>query len=230
MARPWLTPLRLRIAGLALLFLAMACLAISSAPTAVDRGVMHWILGIRPEHPAWTAFFRAITRLGNEPNTYFLILGAAAILGVLRYRGVIQLARADLVYWTLVALGGQWLNQLLKLGFRRERPDEAGRLVRESTFSFPSGHSVFASLFFGLIAIVAIHAIRRPSLRALRWLVPAGCVILACTIGASRIWLGVHYPSDVLGGLALGGLVATASWESWIGRRRAGGPTDRGPA
>lgn len=89
------------------------------------------------------------------------------------------------------------LNIGIKALVQRPRPDEAIRLVTESGFSFPSGHSMAAMAFFGLIVWLVWHYERD---RRLRLLLCAAFSLLILAIGISRIYLGVHYASDVLGG------------------------------
>lgn len=89
------------------------------------------------------------------------------------------------------------LNVVLKTIVQRPRPDESLRLVVEHGFSFPSGHSMVAMAFFGLIVWIIWHYERD---RRHRMLLCAAFSILIVLIGVSRIYLGVHYASDVLGG------------------------------
>jgi undecaprenyl-diphosphatase len=103
------------------------------------------------------------------------------------------------------------LNLALKLWFRRERPPELHRLIEEGGFSFPSGHSAFAGVFFGMLALlIARGTPERPA-----WFRVVGvlaCLVLAVLVAASRVWVGVHYPSDVIGGLLVGAGWAVAAW------------------
>ena len=89
------------------------------------------------------------------------------------------------------------LNSLLKILVQRPRPDEAIRLVVEHGFSFPSGHSMAAMAFFGLIVWLIWHY---EADRTRRLLLCAAFALLIPAIGISRIYLGVHYASDVVGG------------------------------
>jgi undecaprenyl-diphosphatase len=127
---------------------------------------------------------------------------------------------AEPFVWLVAILGGRLLSLLFKELFKRERPPVLHRLVPETTYSFPSGHSVFAAVFFSMLAYVVVRSIR-PDRVALRLTASLGCVVLAVAVAASRVWLGVHYPTDVMGGLLLGvGWVfsvwlARAGWHSW---------------
>lgn len=94
------------------------------------------------------------------------------------------------------------LNSLIKGLIERERP--AGPwLIEETGFSFPSGHAMVSIIFYGLIGYLVWVNVR--SGRKAAWLVPVLTVALIMCIGLSRIYLGVHYPSDVLAGFAAGG-------------------------
>lgn len=91
------------------------------------------------------------------------------------------------------------LNQLLKFIVQRPRPD-GFRLVAESGYSFPSGHSMVAMAFFGLLIWMVWHYHKKDAMRVV-WCVLFGLV--AIMVGVSRIYLGVHYASDVLAGFCV---------------------------
>jgi len=120
-----------------------------------------------------------------------------------RGRGCRGSGGRDALVFLATILGGRFLSIGLKLSFRRERPPELHRLVFENTYSFPSGHSVFAAVFFTMLAVLIVRLVpaRRPIVRAGA---VAACLAMAVLVGVSRVWLGVHYPTDVLGGLLLG--------------------------
>ena len=124
--------------------------------------------------------------------------------------------RSSDVLLTVLAVGGaEALNLLLKLLFARHRPGLADLV----TYSFPSGHATGSMAFFGLLVYLAFRADGPPWRRILA---VVGAVLAVVLIGASRVYLGEHYPTDVVGGWAVG-LVWLASAitavETW--RRRA---------
>lgn len=100
-------------------------------------------------------------------------------------------------------LGAFALNETLKLHFHRVRPQVAWALAHERTFSFPSGHALFATGFYGTLAYLALLRPTRPGRKA-AVLLPA--ILLPLAIGLCRIYLGAHFPSDVLGGYVAGGI------------------------
>jgi len=91
------------------------------------------------------------------------------------------------------------LNTVLKLSFHRGRPDPFFNLATPGSYAFPSGHALFALCFYGVMAQIWSDSRRS---RELRWMIWSAAVCLIGLIGLSRIYLGVHYPSDVLAGYA----------------------------
>lgn len=100
-------------------------------------------------------------------------------------------------FCTVNLAGSTILNQLLKFAIQRPRPDVSLRLVEIGGFSFPSGHSMAAMAFFGLFIWLTWRYVR--DRRARVGLTAFLCVMIAA-VGFSRVYLGVHYASDVLGG------------------------------
>jgi undecaprenyl-diphosphatase len=125
------------------------------------------------------------------------------------------------VLLTIASLGGEALNQLLKQMFARPRPSEAffGYALPQS-YSFPSGHALVSCCFFGALAAILT---RRNAARVTRYLIWAAAALMAALIGFSRVYLGVHYPSDVLAGYSAAIVwvaAVRAGYGFWLLRRR----------
>jgi undecaprenyl-diphosphatase len=106
--------------------------------------------------------------------------------------------RAAIVF-LIAAAGGEALDATLKVLFRRARPEVFFGYTAPSTYSFPSGHAMLSACFYGVLAAVIAQRLESRAQRAAVWIAAA---VTAATIGLSRIYLGVHYPSDVLAGYA----------------------------
>jgi len=103
---------------------------------------------------------------------------------------------------TICLAGGALLSFLLKILFHRTRPD-LFRVVQETGYSFPSGHALATMCFYGMVAFLIMRII--DSWRG-RLIVMTLAVVLSILIGISRIYLGVHYPTDVIAGYAAGSM------------------------
>ena len=165
---------------------------ISEGETHNDERFAEWLHGSATD--PFTDLFRAITWLGNF--TTLLVVTLVAIGIFLRRR-----ERTDAVFVGLAFLGAEVLSSGMKLGFRRERPFFSDPLATESTYSFPSGHALVSLTVYGSIALVLA---RRLPTRGERVLLLASAAILVLAIGFSRLYLGVHFLSDVLAGYAAG--------------------------
>jgi membrane-associated phospholipid phosphatase len=122
--------------------------------------------------------------------------------------------------WVVAVAGNGVLNQTLKQVFVRIRPLHDGGLVRADGFSFPSGHSSGAVVAYGMLAYVALR------LLPVRWHLPVvlAAVALAFTVGASRVFLRVHFASDVMAGFASGAAwlavcIASVEFTRWVRHR-----------
>ncbi|MDA8213095.1 MAG: phosphatase PAP2 family protein, partial [Clostridia bacterium] len=145
--------------------------------------------------PATTQAMKLITALGSIAT----LLPVTLLVIYIFYRRRRHFGDSLMV---LAALGGGWLlDELLKIAFHRPRP-ELARLVEVSGYSFPSGHAMVSVTFYGFLAYLVWFNFRRSSFR---YFASLGLVMLIVLIGVSRIYLGVHYPSDVLAGFAAGG-------------------------
>lgn len=134
---------------------------------------------------------QAVTLLG-EP--VLVTLGAAVLAIVLWRRGHGRLA----LYVVAARVGALVLSQGLKLAVDRARPAFDDPVATALGASFPSGHALGSAAFWTTLAVLALPHVRRP--RSLL----AGAVLVAVLVAASRVLLGVHYVSDVTGGLLLG--------------------------
>lgn len=177
-----------------------------------DRIMQAMRRGGEPWGPDGTAaVVRDLTALGSA---VVLVLMTLLILGFLLMSGRRRIA-------ALVACataGGQALNLWLKHTFDRERPDVALRLIEASSTSFPSGHAMASSIFYLTMgALLARMAQRR---REKTYFITAA-LLIAFLIGFSRVYLGVHYPTDVLAGWSAGTAWAMLCWfvADWLGRR-----------
>ncbi|WP_243767775.1 phosphatase PAP2 family protein [Paenibacillus agricola] len=168
---------------------------------AFDMAMIAFIQGL--EHPFLTSIMKAFTTMGSFRVMTIIALGAIYFL----YKRLHH--RMELLLFTGVIIGSSLLNILLKMLFQRERPS-LHLLIQETGYSFPSGHSMSA---FSLYATLAFLLWRHVPTRSGRtWLVIGGSITILF-IGISRIYLGVHYPSDVVGAyFASGFWVALSIW------------------
>lgn len=95
---------------------------------------------------------------------------------------------------------GALLNTLLKWFFKRERPDILPVII-EKGYSFPSGHSMGSLIFFSSCAYLCIHLLNSTGKKVMAYIIACMLILL---IGTSRVYLGVHYPTDVVGGYSIG--------------------------
>lgn len=154
--------------------------------TVIDVQLANWFHA--QAHPVFTQAMFFITHWNG-------IVGAS-IMGTLL---TLWFWRRGAHYWLIVALtalpGGMLLNVALKHVFRRARPSFDDPLLTLATYSFPSGHTAAATVFYGLLAC---YLVRRVDGRGRRVLVVAGAGAMVMLVALSRMYLGAHYLSDVL--------------------------------
>jgi undecaprenyl-diphosphatase len=141
-----------------------------------------------------TEFFGTMSTIGGPVGVGGTLVVVAIVLAVKRrYRWLIYLA--------VTAGGGALLNLELKHHFARTRPDVAEMLRRATGFSFPSGHAMGSTVAYGALAYLAIRA-----LKAWKWksAALAFAVTFVAAVAASRVYLGVHWISDVGAGITAG--------------------------
>lgn len=178
-----------------LAFAGIAALVASNKEIGFDIAVITWIQGL--ESPFLTEAAKGFTFLGS--TSAVIVLCAVILL----FLYVVLRHRRELLLFMSVMLGTELWNLLLKHSFKRVRPD-IHRLIEISGYSFPSGHSMAA---FSLYGILTYLLWRHIPYAAGRFLLLAVSGVMILSIGLSRIYLGVHYPSDVLGGF-----LASCAW------------------
>ena len=136
-----------------------------------------------------TPIAKFITNFGGA---FFLSIATIALLLLIKNKKIGLSIFSNIVIITI-------LNQLLKRILRRPRPTEF-RIVEETGYSFPSGHSMVSMAFYGYLIYLIYRYIKN---KYIKWSLIVLLSILICLIGISRIYLGVHYTSDVLGGFLL---------------------------
>ncbi len=146
--------------------------------------------------PDVTTFFLAVTALGSGEVLVLLGLVVTVVYGLRRrwlYVGT----------WLAALTGGVVLNQLLKVLFARSRPSFLDPLLVETGYSFPSGHAMLSLTAYGMLAYFSVLGLRT-------WMVSTAAifvtVLLVLLIGFSRMYLGVHFSSDVVAGYTAGGV------------------------
>ncbi|GAB7044112.1 MULTISPECIES: phosphatase PAP2 family protein [Catenuloplanes] len=161
--------------------------------TVIDRPAVAWVA---EQREAWRdTLVISLTDIGGKVGLT-LLLAAAAITVAVRLRAV----RPALIA-ALAGGGGAMLVTGIKALIARDRPDPLLRAVVEDGFSFPSGHATTSLVVLGAVAWLVSMATASHTVRATAWV---AAVLLSGGIGLSRVYLGVHYPTDVLAGWILG--------------------------
>ena len=154
-----------------------------------DQAILYVVHAMRTS--LLDTFVPIVTNLGGVIGVVTIVLLASVLLASRRkYLALVQV---------LAGVGGAVaLNLVVKTFFARPRPDLLERLVTETSYSFPSGHSMVSAALALSLVLIAWKT-------RWRWWVVAGAVAYVALIGLTRLYLGVHYPTDVLAGWTLGG-------------------------
>jgi len=197
----------LGVAACGLAFLLIADAATDGAPGHLDERLLRSLR--EPENPAdplgprWLEeAARDVTALGGYPVLGLLVAGVLGHLLISRHFSAAVLVFAS-------TTGGWLLSTVLKGAFDRPRPDLVPHLTHVSTASFPSGHAMLSAVVY--LTLGAMLARLTPRWRAKLYFV-AAAILLALAVGASRVYLGVHYPTDVVAGWTAGLAWATTCW------------------
>ncbi len=176
-------------------------LIVDRYPFAFDQRIMAGIRGTNP--PAWLAYAaRDVTALGGGVALTTIVV---AVVGFL----LVQRLWLTALALALATLTGGWAVDLIKHVIVRARPDLIPHLVAASGYSFPSGHSANSAIVYLTLAALASQVTRT---RATRMYLFAIAILLSGAVGISRVYLGVHWPSDVLAGWSFGTLWALGWW------------------
>jgi len=167
--------------------------------TQFDVTLLEWLHAHAT--PAGYAVFNAISLLGSPMTLTILALGVGVLLASRRQWTL-------LAGWLAAFAGGGLLDAVLKFAIRRPRPPYATAFLRHYTWSFPSGHAMVSLIAYGMLAYLLV--VLWPNRRSTRISIVLGAALLIVAIGFSRLYLGVHYFSDVVGGYAAGVLWLSA--------------------
>ena len=218
-------PVRIELGTLsAVLLLALLCLVFARLASDVfegetgnfDTAIM---LAMRspdnpadPIGPAW--FEEAVRDITSLGGSAVLVLASLAVIGFLALSG----ARGAAVLVFVSVGGGMMLVNVLKQAFDRGRPDIVPHAVQVFSTSFPSGHAALSAVTY--LTLGALLARLQPSLLPKAYALGIA-VLLTLLVGTSRVYLGVHFPTDVLAGWCIGSAWAIACWrvELWLQRR-----------
>ena len=153
-----------------------------------DESLLRWFNAVAG--PRLDSFFLVVTRIGYEYGVVPVAVLLPLVLLALRQR-------REAVFAAVAGGGSALLNMAAKHTFQRPRPALWESLAPESTFSFPSGHAMGSITLMAVLVLLAWRT-------RWRWPALAGAVVFTVLVGVSRLYLGVHYPSDVLAGWAAG--------------------------
>ncbi len=207
-------------AGDSFLDLAEKVHAKNGALEQADAKVHDWT--IKERTPGATTFFTVMTMIGGP-------VGLAIILVIVSVALAIRRHWYWLTYLLVTAGGGALLNMELKRYFARARPAVAEMLRRASGYSFPSGHAMGSAVAFGALSYLAFRVIRSWPARAA---VIAFLYTLIAAVSLSRVYLGVHWVSDVAAGVTAGTVwvtTATVAYETLRRIRRLRSAANREP-
>jgi membrane-associated phospholipid phosphatase len=196
------------IGTLGFVWLARQVFANSSITT--DNQIITWAHGFWGPTP-------------DQVMLFFTTMGEPLVLGLFICLAALALWRhgrwIDAAGLVVAAVGSGIVNQLLKSFYHRTRPDLFAGLFHLTSYSFPSGHAMGSIVCYGMLAFVGARLLRRRVSKVALILV-AGLLVLG--VGMSRVYFGVHFPTDVLGGFIAGaiwlvimiGIVRAAEWHA----------------
>jgi undecaprenyl-diphosphatase len=203
----WILAVPFGVAVLALAFGHIAEEVLEGDATKFDERILLFFRSANdlsdPIGPPWIEeMARDITALGSYAILSLVFCAVVAYLLMVHQRAT--------ALWVVIAVsGGVALSNALKLTFERPRPELVSHVARVFTTSFPSGHATLSAVTY--LTLGALLASLHRSLRLKAYFLGLA-TLLTVAVGVSRIYLGVHYPTDVLAGWCIGAAWAVVSW------------------
>jgi membrane-associated phospholipid phosphatase len=174
---------------------------------SLDRSFLLWIHQFA--NPQLDRIMLFLTALGDPPTVVTIFIATIIWLGLKkRY--------ADVLRFSIVCIGGVLINQEMKLFFAKPRPELWPRLITDMTFSFPSGHAVGSMVVYGFLAYIFAKEFQQ-----IKRYIYVCAIALIIAIGFSRLYLGVHYPTDIIAGYGIGFLWLTTCLKLDFSSRRS---------
>lgn len=173
-------------------FVALAKVVLEGATAPLDDAILQWFA--RHRTPLLTTVALEVTQLGTGIVLLMIMLVSAAFLWLTRHRYSAALLLVGV-------LGASILNIALKDVFLRPRPTSVHPLTVVGSASFPSGHAMVSFVAYAAVALLVSRLESGATFRAVTWSL---AILLIAAIGVSRVYLGVHYPSDVVAGYLAG--------------------------
>ena len=169
-----------------ILFLLVTYLTVTNKLATFDTTVYNFLINMRND--SLDNYFKLLTRLGNTLTVVLIMSGFLVIM-----------KKHDRINLFLILVSSTILNRVIKAIIKRPRPEHL-RIITEKGFSYPSGHATAAIALYGFLLYLVYGRVQNKYLKVFLMIV---LIYIILTIGLSRIYLGVHYPSDILGGYLL---------------------------
>lgn len=169
-----------------ILFIILTCLVVTNNISWFDDPIYNYLIGLRSD--TLDKYFLVVTNMAEIITMIFIIIIIVFSIDK-KYRNLVVISAGASVL----------INNIIKFIIRRERPDHL-RLFRSFGYSYPSGHSMISVAVYGFLIYYVYKKVKNIYLKIFLIII---LTLLIISIGLSRIYLGVHYPSDVLGGFLL---------------------------